>query len=193
MIKANVGDKNLIGSLLEESFKDNLSVNFIVRQDEIRLKRIRVLMDYSFEVCFRFGEVWLSDDGKACALILYPHLKKTTFLSIWLDVMLIFKVISFRGIFKALRRETLIKKLQPKEKMAYLWFIGVNPLYQRLGIASKLLQEIIEDADKKNLPLYLETSTIRNLPWYERFGFQIYDQLDLGYTLYFLKRKFANP
>lgn len=188
MIKANIGDKNLVGSLLKKSFKDNLSVNFIVRQDKIKLKRIRALMDYSFEVCFRFGEVWLSDDGKACALILYPHLKKTTFLSIWLDLMLIFKVTGLCGIFKALKRETLIKKIQPKENMAYLWFIGVDPLVQRSGKGSKLLNEIIETATAKSLPLYLETSTLANLVWYERLGFEIYNQLDLGYTLFFLKR-----
>lgn len=72
--------------------------------------------------------------------------------------------------------------------MAYLWFIGVNPGDQHKGIGSKLLQEIIAFADQKKLPLFLETSTLTNLPWYERFGFKIYDQLELSYTLYFLKR-----
>lgn len=37
--------------------------------------------------------------------------------------------------------------------------------------------------------MYLETSMPENLPWYERFGFRIYDRLELGYTLYFLKKE----
>lgn len=73
--------------------------------------------------------------------------------------------------------------------MAYLWFIGVDPLYQRSGIGSRLLKEVIADAGAKGLPIYLETSTERNLPWYQRFGFRIYDELHLTYVLYFLKHE----
>lgn len=189
MNKAKNDNREFIVSLLADSFKDNLSVNYIVRQDEIRLKRIRALMEYSFDMCFNFGEVWLSDDGKGCALMLYPHLKKFSRLSIWLDVRLIFKAIGLTGITKALKREGLIKKMQPKEKMVYLWFIGVNSTAQHTGIGSKLLEEIIELSGNKGLPIYLETSTLTNLPWYEKHGFEIYGNLELDYTLYFLKRK----
>lgn len=71
--------------------------------------------------------------------------------------------------------------------MVYLWFIGVDPDQQHRGIGSALLGEIIADASNRNLPVYLETSTRRNLPWYERFDFEVYDQLVLDYTLFFLK------
>jgi ribosomal protein S18 acetylase RimI-like enzyme len=169
-----------------------LSVNYIVRQDAKRIQRIRALMQYSFEVCYRFGDVWLSNDHTACALVLYPNLKRTTFVSVWLDIQLILCAIGFSGIKKALNREAQIKKLQPKKPVAYLWFIGVNPLYQHQGTGSRLLQEVMADAARKYLLVYLETSTVRNLPWYEKFGFEIYDQLDLGYVLFFLKHIPAN-
>jgi hypothetical protein len=188
MNKAKNDNREVIVTLLSDSFKDNLSVNYIVRQDGIRLKRIRALMEYSFDMCFNFGEVWLSDDGKGCVLMLYPHLKKSSLLSIWLDIRLIFKAIGLTGITKALKREGLIKKMQPKKPMAYLWFIGVEPSAQHSGRGSQLLDEIIELATKNELPVYLETSTLANLPWYKKFSFEIYNQLDLGYTLFFLKR-----
>lgn len=188
MIKVNREDKLLILDILSLSFDDNQSVNYIILQDEKRRARIRALMDYSFEVCYRFGDVWLSDDRKACALVLYPHLKRTTLISIWLDAQLIFKAIGIANISKALEREAMIKKRQPKEKMAYLWFIGVEPTEQHKGIGSWLLQQIFVEANEKGLPVFLETSTQINLPWYERFGFEIYDRLFLGYMLYFLKR-----
>lgn len=72
--------------------------------------------------------------------------------------------------------------------MAYLWFIGVNYLFQHAGTGSNLLNEVIEFAQQKDLPVFLETSTNENLPWYNRFGFQIYSELELGYKLFFLKR-----
>ncbi|OKS88735.1 GNAT family N-acetyltransferase [Mucilaginibacter polytrichastri] len=189
MVKATLADRDLCVEILCGSFENNQSVNFIVKQDDDKIKRIKALMEYSFNMCLEFGVILLSDDHKACALYLYPHLKKTTFYALWLDVKLIFTAIGISRICKAINREGQIKNVQPKQPMAYLWFIGVDPHFQYSGLGSTLLQETIELADIKHLPVYLETSTLKNLPWYESFGFSIYHQLDLGYTLYFLKRK----
>ena len=50
MLKATYNDKELILDILCKSFDKNNSVNYVVRQDKKRKKRIRVLMDYSFEI-----------------------------------------------------------------------------------------------------------------------------------------------
>jgi GNAT superfamily N-acetyltransferase len=191
MKNADYKDKSLIIDILTKSFETNQSVNYIAKQDEKRLKRIRALMDYSFEVCYLFGDVFLSDDRKACALILYPDKKKMTFKSVLLDIKLILSCIGVENIKKALARESKIKQLQPKELMYYLWFIGVDPEYQNEGIGSSLLDEIIIDSKHKQRPIYLETSTLKNLPWYKKCGFQIYNELELSYKLFFLKRELA--
>jgi ribosomal protein S18 acetylase RimI-like enzyme len=188
MVKANAVDKTTVVNILSGAFEDNQSVNFIVRSGKKRAHHIQALMDYSYEVCQLFGEVWLSDDKKACALLLYPDQKRFTFRSILLDIRLVVLTIGLPGISKTLKREAQIQKIQPKEKMAYLWFIGVHPKYQHIGIGSILLKEIISFSNQKEIPIYLETSTLKNLPWYEAFGFQRYNQLKLGYTLFFLKR-----
>jgi hypothetical protein len=130
MKNADYKDKNLVIDILTKSFDTNQSVNYIAKQDGKRLKRISALMDYSFEVCYMFGDVFLSDDRKACALILYPDKKKTTLKSILLDIKLIFSCIGVENIKKALARESKIKQLQPKELMYYLLFIGVDHVYQ---------------------------------------------------------------
>ncbi|MHB1178809.1 MAG: GNAT family N-acetyltransferase [Daejeonella sp.] len=187
MVKADYSDKKLIVDILASSFESNQSVNYIVQQDEKLLQRIRSLMDYSFEVCYAFGDVFLSDDKNACALVLFPQQKKTTLKSILLDIKLIFNCVGITSIGKAMDRESKIKNLQPKENMYYLWFIGVDPKYQGSGIGTQLMEEVIQDSKKKQLPVYLETSTIKNLPWYKKFGFEIYNELQLTYKLYFLK------
>lgn len=189
MVKAKQTNKNLVVDILTKSFENNQSVNYIAKQDEKKLTRIRSLMDYSFEICYSFGDVFLSEDRKACALVLYPDKKKTTFKSILLDIKLILSCIGIENIKKALARESKIKQLQPKELMYYLWFIGVDPKYQNEGIGSILLNEIIEDSERKKRPIYLETSTLKNLPWYQKFGFQVYNELELSYKLFFLKRE----
>lgn len=189
MIKAERKDKNLVVDILTKSFDTNQSVNYIVKQDQKRAQRVRSLMDYSFEVCYLFGDVFLSDDKKGCALITYPDKKKTTLKSILLDVKLILSAVGLKNIKKTLAREAKINEIQPKEPKYYLWFIGVDPEHQNEGIGSILLDDIIEDSEHKQRPIYLETSTVKNLPWYKKFGFQIYHELHLSYKLFFLKRE----
>ena len=189
MIKAKYSDKNLVVDILTKSFDANQSVNYIIKQDQKRVQRVSSLMDYSFEVCYLFGDVFLSDDKKACALITYPDKKKTNLKSVLLDIKLIFSAVGLKNIKKTLARESLISKIQPKELKYYLWFIGVDPEHQNEGIGSVLLDEIIEDSEHKKRPIYLETSTLKNLPWYKKFGFQIYHELDLSFKLFFLKRE----
>ncbi len=188
MQKAKKNDKPLVIEILTKSFNSNSSVNYIIKQDRKREKRIRALMDYSFEVCSAFGDVFLSDDKKACALIVYPDKKKTTLKSILLDIKLIFQAVGLGNIGKTLKREKLITTIQPKVQMSYLWFIGVDPLSQGRGIGSNMLREIIDNSNSNNRPIYLETSTVKNLPWYEKFGFEVYNEQELTYHLYFFKR-----
>lgn len=145
-------------------------------------------MDYSFEVCYSCGKVLLSDDRKACALVLFPDQKKTNFKSIRLDLKLIFQSVGIFHIRKALDRESKIKKVQYKGPMYYLWFIGVYPNHQNCGTGSKLMQELMKDSGSMQRLICLETSTLKNLPWYEKFGFKIYHELNLSYKLFFLKR-----
>lgn len=189
MVKAEAVDKTTVVTILSKSFIDNQSVNFVINQDKDRLERINALMDYSFEMCYEFGEVWLTEDKKGCALILFPQNKRTTVKAIWLNIKLIIQAIGIANISKTLKREAQIHKVQPVEKMAYLWFIGVDPAFQQKGIGSKLLNQIISRFSELNLPLYLETSTQNNIPWYQTFGFTIYNQITLGYSLFFLKRR----
>ncbi len=188
MIKATHKDKHLVIEILCKAFNNNQSVNYIIQQDQKRQQRIQSLMNYSFELCYLFGDVFLSNDKKACALIIYPDIKKVTLKTIVLDLQLILTAVGFRNIKKAMARESMINSIQHQGLKTYLWFIGVHLNHQHQGIGSMLLKEIISHSEKKSRPVYLETSTLTNLPWYQNFGFTIYHQADLGYQLFFLKR-----
>lgn len=188
MIKASRNHKSRVIEILTKSFEDNQSVNYIVKQDSKRAERIKALMDYSFEVCFMFGEVYLSDDQKGCALILYPDQKSFSIKSTLMDVQLLLNGIGLTRVGKAMSRETAIKSNYPKDPIYYLWFLGVINSDQNKGIGSQLLKEIIIDSQKQHKPIYLETSTIKNIPWYKKFGFSIYNELDFGYKLFMLRK-----
>jgi ribosomal protein S18 acetylase RimI-like enzyme len=176
MIIANYSDKPLIVHILSQAFDTNNSVNYTVKQDEKRQERIRKLMEYSFDVCYLFGTVYLSDDKKACALTLLP------------DARLALKVIGLNRVKRVLDREAKIHSGYPKESpLFYLWFLGVEPAHQGKGIGKALLNELIAESRQKRRPLYLETSVPDNVSFYQKYGFEVYNQLNFGHTLYCMR------
>ena len=188
MFRANRNDKITVIDILTQAFDRNQSINYIIPQDRKRKQRIEKLMAYSFDVCLEFGDVLLSDDRNACALIIYPDKKKTTINSILWDANFAFSCVGVSGIKRVLDREAKIKSFHPKEPFTYLWFIGVDQKFQGKGIGSAFLKEIIEQSQMQKRPIYLETSTQKNVPWYKKNGFEIFNELDFTYKLYMLRQ-----
>jgi ribosomal protein S18 acetylase RimI-like enzyme len=188
MRKATLSDKSHIVHLLTVSFDDNKSVNYVAKQDQHRVKRIQRMMAYSFDRCFAFGEVWISEDQQACALIEFPEQKRTSIRTLWWDVKLALSVIGLDRVGAVLKRDAMIKANHPKEPIAYLWFLGVDQSVQGKGVGTALMHEVIAKCEQDKRPIYLETSMLRNLPFYKKLGFEIFQTLELTYTLYQLRR-----
>jgi len=189
MIIATEKDRETAIGILTSAFDSNKSVNYIVKQGTDREKHIRALMAYSFDLCYLFGGVWLSEEENACLLYLYPDRKRSNLKTIWFDLKLIFQSVGLAGIPKALKHEKLIAERQLTGKTLYLWFIGVTPTGQKKGLGTQLVKKLIELANLEGRTVTLETSTPRNLRWYESLGFTAYADLDLGYHLHFLKKE----
>ena len=51
--------------------------------------------------------------------------------------------------------------------------VGVEPSAQGKGIGGALMRPILRRAGAERLPCYLETQNKRNLPFYERHGFEV--------------------
>lgn len=188
MKTANQSHKERIIDILTEAFDDNPSINYIVKQDSKRKARIRHLMEYCVEVCLATGEIFLSDNEKGCLLIRYPENKLPAFKSLVLDLKLALNSIGLWNIPKVIHREKLIKANQPKLPFYYLWYAGVYPDNQGEGIGSKLMEEVLRHCDKERRPIYLETSVIKNIAWYEKYGFTVCNEIELGYRLFQMMR-----
>lgn len=81
-------------------------------------------MEYSFYLCYLYGEIYVTNDSKGCALIMFPDKEKTTLKTIWLGIKFIISGMELVNIGKALKREKSIKTIHPKKPIYYLWFIG---------------------------------------------------------------------
>lgn len=61
----------------------------------------------------------------------------------------------------------------PETPHYYLQVLGVAPAHQGKGWARPLLDIILDQADRENMPAYLETANPDTLSLYRRFGFEV--------------------
>jgi ribosomal protein S18 acetylase RimI-like enzyme len=61
--------------------------------------------------------------------------------------------------------------------MWYLEVIAVHPSLQARGIGGGVMNSILEHV--KNQPIYLECTRQENIGFYESFGFQVVDEVEL--------------
>ncbi len=61
----------------------------------------------------------------------------------------------------------------------YLMVIGVARAHQGKGIGSRLMRAITSECDAAGLPLYLETETEANLPFYARHGLEMLECVEI--------------
>lgn len=71
-------------------------------------------------------------------------------------------------------------RFHPEEPCWYLPLIGVDPASQGQGYGSALLRYALEQVDRTGAPAYLESSNPRNVPLYERHGFNVLGSIQAG-------------
>jgi len=78
------------------------------------------------------------------------------------------------GVFEQMGR------YHPEEPHWYLPFIGVDPSRQGRGHGGALMKHALAACDRDRTPAYLESSNPRNIPLYERHGFQLLGTIQVG-------------
>ena len=79
----------------------------------------------------------------------------------------------------------------PTEPHWYLPMIGIDPIQQGRGLGSELLRHALAACDRDGEPAYLESSNPKNVPLYQRHGFEVLGEIQVGAspTIYPMLRK----
>lgn len=86
-------------------------------------------------------------------------------------------LIAGRNRRTGIRLLNLVDDQHPNEPHWYLALLGVEPSQQGHGLGSALLKPVLERCDTDITPAYLETQKPENLPFYERFGFRVLNEV----------------
>ncbi len=72
-----------------------------------------------------------------------------------------------------------VERLHPHEPHWYLASLGAAVEHQGQGVGTALMAPVLAHCDVEGLPAYLESSKERNVPFYERHGFAVVEEVVL--------------
>ncbi len=72
-----------------------------------------------------------------------------------------------------------MKRVHPHEPHWYLAVIGSDPTVRGAGFGQALMHSRLDRCDAEHAPAYLESSNPDNVPYYQRFGFEVTGEITL--------------
>lgn len=172
--KITKADREAIVSLMCRAFDDDPFINYLVKQDARRTERMARFMDTGLmRLTFPYGETYVTEAGDGAALWNPPGGRPHGMLADLSMLPMLVRVSGLGNLTRSIGAFSRAEKLHPHEPHYYLLGIGVDPERQGRGIGSSLIAPMAERCDREGIGAYLESSKERNVPLYERFGFQV--------------------
>jgi len=163
---------------LARAFDDDPLTTWLFPDDDQRSRRLPRFFRSLLGASLPLGEVYSADDAR-CAAIWNPP---GTFPMGWLtNARLGLITTSLVG----LRITTCAQGLMyfashhPKERHWYLQMLGTDPEWQGQGVGTAIMVPVLDRCDREGERIYLESSKMLNIPFYERHGFVVSDEIQV--------------
>lgn len=178
-----VEDGRRAAALLADAFEEDPVLAWLLPDARNTKAARRRLFDQSVRIFMRDGLVEMTEDGHSAAVWGRPHPQKRSRLIRAIDTArgaLASLVAAGSAANRATKLYETLRAHHPQEPHWYLAAIGTLRDGRGQGGASKLLAARLEVCDGEGVEAYLESSSPNNLPLYERHGFEILRQINVG-------------
>jgi GNAT superfamily N-acetyltransferase len=174
--KATTQDVDRVSQALGRAFWDDPVMRFLIPS---RDDGLRALMKMETKSALKHGTAYMTEDGAAAALWKPPGKWRTTMGE--LLAMAPLTISSLRGrLFIGLSVLNAVEKKHPTDPPHwYLAVLGTEPDAQGKGCGSAVLEPVLSQCDAATEPAYLESSKQKNIPFYERHGFRVTEEIAL--------------
>jgi GNAT superfamily N-acetyltransferase len=176
--KATRSDASALAEMLGRAFFEDPVIEWVFRDESRRLARARRYFAGRLRVLLPQDECYTTPDLAGAALWARPDE--------WHDppLMALWQVVTFApGIgtraLEVLRGLRAVEARHPAKPHWYLAVLGTEPDRQGEGVGSAVIQPVLNECDRLDVPAYLETARERNVDFYTRQGFRVTDELRL--------------
>ncbi|MFX1428284.1 MAG: GNAT family N-acetyltransferase, partial [Promethearchaeota archaeon] len=154
--------------VLSRAFYDNPWSIYIIPEDSERREKLKYVYEYVIRYDVLYGEVYSPSSGLEgiAGWIPFQYIYKTYEAQIRSGGKKVVEKLGVDFYKRSMKLEgfrELLHKRHAPFKHWYLDSIGVDPEFQGKGHASILLRAMFARVEKENLPIYLETSTEKNI------------------------------
>jgi GNAT superfamily N-acetyltransferase len=173
------GQAETAGSILARSHADYPSFRHLFPDDERRPRALRALFTGVARDAAQLGSAYgtMGPDGELHGVALWLAPGRFPWSAVrqfrgaaWMLSVLRAYPGSFRAFMQAGANGA---RLHPADRHWYLETMGVDPALQRQGLGGRLLEPVLEIADRDQVDCYLETAERRNADYYARHGFVV--------------------
>lgn len=175
-----LADLDAVGAALGRAFADDPVMTYLTPKlgDEERGRRLAGFFRAEAKQRSRLGTVWTGAGNEGAAVWAPPGRWRTTVRDGLGLALPILRAAGPRAI-ASLGVLSRMEKVHPKEPHWYLAILGTDPVHQGKGVGAALMAPVLERCDREGVPAYLESSKLENVPYYERFGFRVTEDLVL--------------
>jgi len=172
------------GAMLTRAFFDDPKLTHLIPDIAAKKELSRYLFEFELQYGMNYGDVYTTSPAVEGVAVWLPSTKsEVTFWRAFRSGGMVLqkrlgKQIMDRLMSFSTEIDILHKKHAPHPHY-YLFFIGVDPAYQKKRVASRLITPMLGWLDMQKLPCYLNTQNENNIGLYEHYGFQVIEQVVL--------------
>jgi GNAT superfamily N-acetyltransferase len=172
-------DVRRAGLALGRAFHDDpVFSHFLPPEVKDREKRMTAFFTMAAKGVMRHQSLWIDPEGVAAAIWKPPGHWKMGMGELLRGTPTMISVLR-RRMPVALSALNAIEARHPTEPHWYLEGLGTEPEHQGKGRGARVMRPILDRCDREGVPAYLESSKEANVPFYERHGFRVTDELTL--------------
>lgn len=172
--RGTVDDLTGIADALADAFTGYVWDQWTVAADRHTERLTAIQAVLVGDLVLPYGELWLVEqDGVPAGAAAWFRPDVTVPASTWASVDRRLDHLAGDRAAAAREAEGVCRPLRPTAPHFFLAGLGVRRCARGRGLGSALLGPVLREADETGVPAYLETSTPRNVRFYERAGFSV--------------------
>jgi ribosomal protein S18 acetylase RimI-like enzyme len=183
IIRLNIEEIPAAAAVHTHAFLTDPYTVYLLKDDHKRPRQLFAILELGLRYCCRYGEVYATPGMEAIAAWMPPGQgHESSWRMIRSGALPVFWSLGLPVIRSYLQIDALAEEMQKRHIRGAHWYLSqlaVEPELQGKGYGHQVLAPTLERIDDDGQAAYLETLNPKAIPFYQKLGFQICEEINL--------------